>query len=243
MKGYRRLDPVRAHTPPTKACKHIMRPNTPEDHIRDARTTPRTRANTCVPRHPPPRWTPAHPRNLYPKALSQPQTNGSGHTAITGNGCPETVKICSPPARRHQSQMACKHSRKGNGGKKGILRARPPPLWSGLYNPWAPSLLGWAYSFARVLIQPRHPPWSPPGPRTHLTDLKSEGLTFRSLAQTYYQPAQTYKQHVPLIPAAYCQQALQVKETSATCYQPSWAMDRDKPRSRYVTCLIKQQGA
>ena len=119
----------------------------------------------------------------------------------------------------------------------------PPRLWSGMYKPWAPSLLGSAYFFARVLVQPR-PPWFPlPGPRARLTDLKPQALTFRSLGQKYYQPAQTYKQHVPLIPAAYCAQAPQVKEKNAACYQPSWATDSDKPRSRYVTSLIKHQSA
>ena len=38
----------------------------------------------------------------------------------------------------------------------------PPRLWSGLYKPWAPSLLGSAYFFARVLVQPRPPMVSPP---------------------------------------------------------------------------------
>ena len=156
---------------------------------------------------------------------------------------PRNCKDLFPPRQKTSVADGVQAFKERQRWKKRYPPSSPPPIWSGLYNPWAPSLLGSAYSFARVLIQPRHPPWSPPGPRTHLTDLKSEGLTFRSLAQTYYQPAQTYKQHVPLIPAAYCQQALQVKETSATCYQPSWAMDRDKPRSRYVTCLIKQQGA
>ena len=220
-----------------------MRPHTPEGHIRDTSTTPRARANTCVPRRPPPRGTPAHPRNLYPKALSQLQTNGSDHTTITSNGCPETAKICFPPPDDIWRRWHASIQRNAT-ARKGILRARPPPAYgAACTSPGRPPCLARRISLRACWFN-LAPPWFPlPGPRARLTDLKPQALTFRSLGQKYYQPAQTYKQHVPLIPAAYCAQAPQVKEKNAACYQPSWATDSDKPRSRYVTSLIKHQSA